>query len=194
VLFGAGRLDQSAASRPPDGTTPAASTISCEFPKEFAHFGLGSRRLHVGEVTRSEGSGTNALRPDSSPPNVPPTGSSRTDDAEAIGDFRGMHSNLIDCSWFGEDSAAGLRSHCGHDIHCDEPRQGIHSYRPGRGHRGDGNLCGRRRRRARRPGHGHAADDGRSRARYGPRATVSRCGLPVPRLPSASSSPRSRHF
>jgi hypothetical protein len=35
VLFGAGRLDQSAASRPPDGATPAASTNS---PQEIDDF------------------------------------------------------------------------------------------------------------------------------------------------------------
>ena len=75
-----------------------------------------------------------------------------------------FHSNLIGRSRFGEDSAAGPRSHCGHENHCDEPREGIHSYRLRPGHRGHGNLRGRRGRRAGRRGHRHAADGGRSRA------------------------------
>src|SRR5919204_5894581 len=48
----------------------------------------------------------------------------------AFTSFAASHSNLIGWSWFGEDSAAGPRSHCGHENHRDEPREDIHPYRP----------------------------------------------------------------
>ena len=35
--------------------------------------------------------------------------------------FAASHWNLSGRSRFGEDSAAGPRSHCGHENHCDEP-------------------------------------------------------------------------
>ena len=95
-------------------------------------------------------------------------------------------------------SRPGLGHTGGYEIHCDEPREGIHPYRPRPGHRGHGHLCrrcGRREPDGRPCGHRHAAD-GRSGSCSvsGPRGTGCRRGPRAPRWPSASSLPRSRHF